>query len=142
MPSYVLLVAASSVWVGIAHTFVTGHFRGRAKVPFPNAYASANEVATSKEKFLFNCAQRAHAQFLEHYPLFLTSLAVAGLRDPTWAAGLGASWIVARFMFLWGYTRATGNENGRGRYWGGWYQFPQIGLMGMAMWTGWKASGL
>ena len=122
--------------MAFTHTFTTISFRKAARVPYPNAYATANEAAASPEKWAFNAAQRAHAQFVEQYPGFLVALGVAGLRYPVAAAGLGASWIVARLLFLLGYTRAKNNENGRGRHLGGWYIAPQLALVGMALWTG------
>ena len=100
-----------------------------------DAYATAVEAASSPEKWRFNAAQRAHAQFLEQYTLFLVALGIAGLERPQVAAGLGASWVVARLMYLAGYVRATNNENGRGRQVGAWNQVAQVVLMGMAIWT-------
>ena len=50
-----------------------------AKVPFPNAYASAEEAKASKEKHVFNCAQRAHANFLEHWEIMLVGMGVSGI---------------------------------------------------------------
>ena len=55
-------------------------YRKAAKVPYPNAYASAAEAKENKDKYLFNCAQRAHANFIEHHPQFLVGLLVGGIR--------------------------------------------------------------
>ncbi len=81
----------------------TGSFRKAAKVPYPIAYASAAESKESKEKYLFNCAQRAHANYLEHYPQMLVGLMVGGLRCSfhasdsfLWQANVGS---VAQIQF-------------------------------------------
>ena len=55
-------------------------YRRAAKVPYPNAYASAVECRENKDKYLFNCAQRAHGNFLEHQPSMLVGLLVGGLK--------------------------------------------------------------
>ena len=59
---------------------MVGPYRRAAKVPYPNAYASAAECKESKEKYLFNCAQRSHANFLEHQPQMLVGLLIGGLK--------------------------------------------------------------
>ncbi|MCJ1436399.1 hypothetical protein MMC27_005778 [Xylographa pallens] len=83
---YVLLAAASTsvlnLWLGL----YVGNYRKAARVPYPNAYATATEAAASKEKYLFNCAQRSHAQFLEQLPPFLVTLLVSGLKYPVLSA--------------------------------------------------------
>ena len=94
---------------------VVSTHRKAAKIPYPNAYATAAEAATSQEKHLFNCAQRAHANFIEHQPSVLTTLLIAGLRYPLISAAMGASWIFFRILYTIGYT-LPGKEAGRGRY--------------------------
>jgi len=79
-PSYVLATATLSTLVASWHNLNTGQFRKAAKVPYPNAYCTHAEAKESKEKYLFNCAQRAHANFVEHQPQFLVGLLVGGLR--------------------------------------------------------------
>jgi glutathione S-transferase len=53
-------------------------------------------------------AQRAHANFIENQPTFLSLLAVSGLRYPVAAAALGASWIFGRVAYALGYTSSRG----------------------------------
>ena len=111
--------------------------RAAAKVPYPNAYASAAEAAESKEKYLFNCAQRAHANYLESLPTFLVSLFVAGLKYPVWSAGLGAAWCVMRVLYGIGYLR-TDKPKGTGRY-AGILHTPIALAMGLlGGWAGWQ----
>ncbi|KAL9615707.1 MAG: hypothetical protein Q9204_008685, partial [Flavoplaca sp. TL-2023a] len=54
-----------STLVGYWHLPNTGRFRKAAKVPYPNAYATPDQMKESKAHYLFNCAQRSHATFLE-----------------------------------------------------------------------------
>ncbi|MCJ1289853.1 hypothetical protein MMC34_001386 [Xylographa carneopallida] len=134
---YVLLAAASTsalnIWLG---AFV-GSYRKAARVPYPNAYATATEAAASKEKYLFNCAQRSHAQFIEQLPAFLITLLVSGLRYPVVSAGLGAFWLFCRVLYAIGYTRPQ-FEGGKGRYWGSGYYIPSVALLVMSGMTGWS----
>ncbi|MCJ1319964.1 hypothetical protein MMC15_005300 [Xylographa vitiligo] len=134
---YVLLAAASTsvlnLWLG---TYV-GSYRKAARVPYPNAYATATEAAASKEKYLFNCAQRSHAQFLEQLPPFLVTLLVSGLKYPVLSAGMGAFWVGCRVLYAIGYTRPH-TEAGKGRYWGAGYYIPTLALLVMSGMTGWS----
>ena len=133
--SYVLAVASASSALVTAHIMKVVKLRKAARVPYPNEYATAVEAASSPEKYLFNCAQRAHQNFNEHYPLFLASIAIGGLQYPEIAAGLGALWLTARAFFLVGYTRANNNENGAGRRLGGWNLYVMMALMGLSAWS-------
>jgi glutathione S-transferase len=87
----------------------------------PNAYASPEQIAaaTSPEAkqalYLFNCAQRAHYNFLENYVSVLPATLVAGLAYPRAAAITGVAWCVSRVLYATGYTRKD-KEHGNGRY--------------------------
>jgi len=105
-------------------------YRTSAKVPYPNAYASASEAKDDRAKYLFNCAQRSQANFLEHQPVFLTGLLIGGLKYPIVSAGLGIAWCVARVMYALGYT------SNRGRSIGTWFWGPELGEIGEAVQTG------
>lgn len=135
--SYVVLVAAASTTVNIFHALTTGNRRKAAKVPYPNAYATHEEAEKSVEKLAFNSAQRAHQNFIDFYAHFLVTLGISGLAFPRVAAGLGASWIVGRLMYGYGYARPglEYSKNGKGRLIGAWSTAPLLGLTGMAMYT-------
>ena len=135
---YVLATAAISTTINLFHVVTTGTRRKAAGVPYPNAYASAEEAEKSVEKLAFNAAQRAHANFTENYTPFLISLGSSGLKFPVLATGLGASWIVARFLYAWGYARPglQHSKDGKGRIIGAWGVLPLVGLMGLAIYTG------
>ena len=80
--SYVIATAAFSTFIGHWLASRVGTFRRAAKVPYPNCYATDAEAKVDKAKYLFNCAQRAHANFLEHQSTFLASLLISGLSYP------------------------------------------------------------
>jgi len=118
---YVLGVAAASFLVAVWHGTRVSGLRRAAKVPYPNAYASAESIENctdAKEKqakYLLNCAQRAHSNFLENYPIALSGMLVAGVKYPVSSAVWGAVWTASRMIYATGYTRADKTE-GKGRY--------------------------
>ncbi|KAL8700398.1 MAG: hypothetical protein Q9201_005474 [Fulgogasparrea decipioides] len=139
--SYVLLSATLSSCVNYWHATQTGKYRTAAKVPYPNAYATAQEAKESKEKYLFNCAQRSHTNFLEHQPQFLLSLLVSGLKFPLFSATMGLLWDIARVHYANGYLRPD-KTNGAGRRAGFWFYGPQLGLLIGSVVTGLTMTGL
>ncbi|KAI9729437.1 MAG: hypothetical protein M1834_006818 [Cirrosporium novae-zelandiae] len=137
---YVLLSATAASFLTALHTLRTAKFRKLAKIPYPNTYATAEQASASEPAYLFNCAQRAHANFLEAQPSAITTLLIAGLEYPRAAAGLGLAWCFARGLYLYGYTKPIekGNVNGSGRRVGGWGSLALLGLFGMSAATGYK----
>ncbi|KAL8805041.1 MAG: hypothetical protein Q9223_005902 [Gallowayella weberi] len=123
--SYVLLTASLSTLVGYYHMYHTGKYRRAANVPYPNAYATAAEMKESKDKYLFNCAQRSHVTFLE----VLTTLLVSGLTFPLFSAAAGVVWIAGRVAYLRGYTDPN-KEQGDGRRRGNFGYFGSLALLG------------
>jgi glutathione S-transferase len=130
--SYVLLAATSTFLVNYAHSINTSRHRKLAKVPYPVCYAP--DSRTDHEAYKFNCAQRSHANFIENQPSMLASLLLAGLRFPITAAIMGAGWSLGRYLYMTGYTR--GDQGGKGRYQGIFYQLFQMGLMLLAGYNG------
>jgi glutathione S-transferase len=80
----------------------------------------------------FNCAQRAHANFLENAPQTMFFTMVAGLKYPELAAGLGALWVVFRALFLHGYVYG-GKAQGMGRLRGSLFWLVQGALWGLSV---------
>jgi glutathione S-transferase len=80
----------------------------------------------------FNCAQRAHANFLENAPQTMLFTLVAGLKYPQLAAGIGAVWAVLRVLFMYGYVY-SGKPQGKGRMLGGFFWFAQAALWGLSV---------
>ena len=141
MNSYVLGVAATTFLVAIWHgNRVTGR-RREAKVPYPNAYASAESIASCTDpkekqaKYLLNCAQRAHSNFLENYPIALAGMLITGVKYPVTSAVTGAVWTISRIFYATGYTRPD-KTDGKGRYSGGigsLFWLSQLTYVGLAL---------
>ncbi|KAL8727894.1 MAG: hypothetical protein Q9166_005771 [cf. Caloplaca sp. 2 TL-2023] len=138
---YVLLTASFSTLVGYWHMLRTGSYRRAAKVPYPNAYATDAEAKESKEKYLFNCAQRSHVTFLEHQPQFLTTLLISGLKFPLFSSAMGAVWLAGRVVYARGYTDPN-KDRGSGRGKGNFYYLGGLGLLGGAFVSALGISGL
>jgi glutathione S-transferase len=130
--SYVLLAAATYGILNTVHASNTTRFRKAASIPYPLAYAPSSR--TDPAAYKFNCAQRAHANYIENSPSFLVALVLAGLRYPVAAGALGVGWCVARWMYMQGYS--TGAEGGKGRYKGIWFYLCHFGLVGLCGWSG------
>lgn len=67
-PSYVLLAAASSCFISIYHSHVTGGARKTAKTPYPNAYCSREEIDKDKDKYI--CTNDCPSHLFELLPVF------------------------------------------------------------------------
>jgi len=141
--SYVILTATTTLFVGMFHVVRTGGPRKAAKIPYPQPYAFSNcntadvqaassgaEKETALNNYLFNCAQRAHGNFLESLALFMPALLVAGVRYPVAAAVLGQIWNVGRVVYAIGYTQKDG-KNGSGRLYGSVQYIGLIGVVGL-----------
>ncbi|SPO00598.1 related to MICROSOMAL GLUTATHIONE S-TRANSFERASE 3 [Cephalotrichum gorgonifer] len=108
-------------------------FRKAAGIPYPYHYASKEQVDAAESDSVrdrlnrFNCAQRAHGNFLENQGSTLFFIVAAGLRYPIASAALGAWWSFNRILFATGYTDLT-KKNGSGRYRGAGQYLGTIGL--------------
>lgn len=129
---YVLLAATSTFLLNTIHTFNTGKYRKAAKVDYPGAYAPSSR--TDNEAHQFNCAQRAHANFIENQVSAVGALLLAGLRFPITSAVMGAGWAISRYIYMVGYSQ--GGPGGKGRYRGIYFWLFQFGLMGLAGFNG------
>jgi len=133
-PSYgwVLLAAASTFFLNSYHSINTGNYRKKAKVNYPAAYAPSDR--TDEDANRFNCAQRAHANFVENQPSAVGALLLAGLRFPITSALMGLGWTVSRYLYMVGYSK--GGVGGKGRYNGIYFWFFQAGLAFLAVYNG------
>jgi glutathione S-transferase len=95
--------------------------------------------------YLFNCAQRAHHNFLENYTVALSGMLISGLVYPRTAAALGAAWTGGRVVYALGYTwREEWNVEGRGRFWRGGFHVAagcQVVLLALVGKMGWDLLG-
>lgn len=101
---YVLLAAASTVFVNIWHGTQTVKARKASGIGYPNTYATAEQAEKNPAAYQLNCAQRAHANFTENLTPYLASMLIAGIRFPVPAAVMGAGWLVSRVVYTIGYT--------------------------------------
>jgi len=129
---YVLGVLVLTGVVNQYQGFLVGRERRRAGVAYPAAYAPSKEAATDLAKYRFNCAQRAHQNYLEHLPTLLVTAAIGGLAFPVASAAFAALWLAGRIVYAHGYINSTLDQKGVGRYKGGWYVIGQLGLLGTA----------
>ncbi|KAF2481368.1 hypothetical protein BDY17DRAFT_187367 [Neohortaea acidophila] len=138
---YVIISAAASFGLGMWHAYRIVPFRKRAGVKYPRYYAENSDItnAESAEKkqalYLYNCAQRAHGNWMENHPPFVIALLVAGLRYPIASTALAVGWMVFRTLYAVGYTRSD-KTDGKGRLIGTPASFLQLGLYGLMAWTG------
>ncbi|KAI9665199.1 MAG: hypothetical protein M1831_002209 [Alyxoria varia] len=137
---YVLVTAASTFFLGVWHGGRVTGYRKNAKVPYPNQYAVTSGDPDSKDPkdvdgYLFNCAQRAHYNYLENHPSVVLSMLIAGLRYPVASSVMGVVWMIFRVVYAVGYTRKD-KTNGKGRLAGVGFWLPQAGLFGTVGWVG------
>ncbi|KAL4889231.1 hypothetical protein BDV59DRAFT_187163 [Aspergillus ambiguus] len=129
----VIAVALGAIPVlGFVHGAITTGLRKPAKVPYPHCYATVDECRSNAKAEQFNCAQRAHANFLENAPQTMLSILVAGLKYPQLATALGGAWFVFRALYLYGYVY-SGKAQGMGRMMGAFFWFAQAGLWGLSV---------
>ncbi|KAK5627262.1 hypothetical protein RRF57_002977 [Xylaria bambusicola] len=109
--------------------------RKASGVPYPNAYATKEEIEKNPKALKFNLAQRAHANFTENYGPFITALLIAGVGYPSQATWAGSAWVLGRLVYAFGYI----NLGPPGRLYG--YVISQMGKMAlttMAVLTCWN----
>jgi len=133
---YVLLAASSTFFLSLLHAINTGRFRHKAGIAYPTCYATEQHAKENQNAFLFNCAQRAQANYLEHQPSVIAALLIAGLQYPLVSAGLGFGWAVNRWIYMVGYTKPSWGAKGAGRLKGVLFFVCQLALYGLAGWTG------
>ncbi|KAK7963841.1 glutathione S-transferase [Apiospora saccharicola] len=129
---YVLVAASSSLLVNVLHFFLSAKARRASGLKYPIPYASEEQAAKDPKAYSFNCAQRAHGNFVENQTPFLAGLLIAGLHYPTAAASLGAAWVAARAAYAVGYAK----RGPQGRL-GGFFvaSLSDLALKGLALWT-------
>ncbi|KAK2762648.1 hypothetical protein FQN54_000821 [Arachnomyces sp. PD_36] len=117
-----------SFWHGIS----AARLRKASGVMYPNYYATQEQTKTSKAAYRYQCAQRAHGNYLENMPQTLISMLVAGIEYPRATAVTGAIWVVSRLIYQYGYIWSDEPE-GKGRRGGMGFFFAQGALWGMSL---------
>ncbi|KAH8652549.1 glutathione S-transferase-like protein [Xylariales sp. PMI_506] len=131
--SFVLTAAAASFFVNTYHFLLTARTRKAAGIKYPAPYASEELAAKDPAAFRFNCAQRAHGNFVENYSPFLGALLISGLRFPVASAALGVTWVLGRAWYAAGYV----SQGPKGRVTGFFLaSMSDFALKIMAAWTG------
>ncbi|KAI9927620.1 hypothetical protein ASPWEDRAFT_31687 [Aspergillus wentii DTO 134E9] len=129
----VIAIALGAIPVlGFVHGIVTGKTRKAANVPYPHSYATIEQCKSNPKAEQFNCAQRAHTNFLENAPQTMLFTLVAGLKYPQSATAIGALWLTFRTLFLYGYVY-SGKPQGKGRMIGAFFWLAQGALWGLTV---------
>ncbi|PVG03507.1 membrane-associated proteins in eicosanoid and glutathione metabolism [Serendipita vermifera] len=137
LPKEYAFVAASAVATGILtgwQGIVVGQWRKKSGIKYPQVYAEVSQAKENHNAHIFNCAQRAHANTLEHISTVLVALLWSGIRYPRTAAGMGAAWILGRILYTQGYV--SGNPNGR--YRGAFHSIAEYVLYGLGLYASWE----
>lgn len=111
--------------------------RRPAKVSYPNTYATADEASKDPLKWRFNCAQRAHSNYLENLAVFLPTFLASSVLHPIAASVFGAIWLTGRIVYAHGYASSKHGSTS-GRFKGFWYNIGQVGVILTAGWSAWE----
>ena len=79
----------------------------------------------------------AHSNYLENLSSVVPAILIAGIQYPLSTDSLGAFWITFRIVYAVGYTDEN-KTRGEGRLYGTPFWLAQLGLFGLAGWTGVK----
>ncbi|KIJ09630.1 hypothetical protein PAXINDRAFT_17283 [Paxillus involutus ATCC 200175] len=125
--AYVGAALVSTVWVIVGQAIVVARHRGKSGIKYPQLYAEKAEAQASRAAHLFNCAQRAHQNTLEHMPLILVTTLMTAVKYPLLAATACAFWSFTRVLYTVGYTTGDpAKRNTRGGILG---EIPLFGLI-------------
>ncbi|KIK37117.1 hypothetical protein CY34DRAFT_810652 [Suillus luteus UH-Slu-Lm8-n1] len=117
----------TTAWVLGWQALVVGSYRTKSGIKYPQLYAEKAEADASKEAFLFNCAQRAHQNTIEHMPLIIVTTLVASMKYPVFAGYASGLWALSRVLYTLGYTTGDpAKRNTRGGILG---ELPLFGLL-------------
>jgi glutathione S-transferase len=136
--SLVVIAASATALVNLYHIALTVSRRKASGYTYPTPYAPLEAEKSSAAAYSFNCAQRAHANFIENVPTFLATLLLSGLRFPLTSAALGGVWIASRVVYARGYANSKHGDKGKGRLQGATFWLPQMALIGTGFVSGWQ----
>jgi glutathione S-transferase len=112
----VLLTASAAIVLSTVHSFSIGlYFRRQAQILLPQLYATPAKAAADPTAYTYNCAQRAHANYVENLFPAVGAMLLGGLRSPRAVTWLGVSWIGMRIAYFWKYTRSKSGTVAHGR---------------------------
>ncbi|KAG2337632.1 membrane-associated proteins in eicosanoid and glutathione metabolism [Suillus weaverae] len=124
---YVAAGLVSTAWVLGWQALVVSSHRSKSGIKYPQLYAEKAEADASKEAFLYNCAQRAHQNTIEHMPLIIVTTLATSMKHPVFAGYACGSWALSRVLYTLGYiTGDPVKRNTRGGILG---EFLVVGLL-------------
>jgi glutathione S-transferase len=107
----VLFIAASAlIFSTVQSVYIGSTLRPRAKILYPQLYATPEQAAADPVVFAYNCAQRAHANYVENLFPAIGSMLVAGLSHPLAAGCIGLGWLGCRLIYFYNYTRVQSGK--------------------------------
>jgi glutathione S-transferase len=130
---YITAAILSTAFVLIGQAAVVAKTRRVAGIKYPQLYAEKAEAEASKDAYRFNCAQRAHQNTLEYFPIILTTTLVTSLKFPILAAAACGLWSFSRIAYTRGYT--TGDPAKRHSIVSRLAYPALIGLLGGSVWA-------
>ncbi|KAF9039330.1 hypothetical protein BJ165DRAFT_1407528 [Panaeolus papilionaceus] len=92
-----------TVFVLLGQNRVVAKRRKAAGIEYPQMYAEKKEMEATEAALLFNCAQRAHQNTLEHVPIIFTTAIIAGAQFPLLAACNATLFNIGRISYTRGY---------------------------------------
>jgi len=105
---YVIFVAVDSIFLNMWLATNVGKARKLHGVEYPTMYSPDNNQ--------FNCVQRAHQNWLENYPQFLTVLFIGGLQHPKTTAAAGLIYLLGRVFYSKGYSTGDPKKRYQGMF--------------------------
>ncbi len=107
---YVIVVAAAISMHCYVQGFYVGGLRKKYSLEYPDSGSGRLSTKLSDAQWhTFNCAQRAHQNYLESLPFVLITLVLASIQFPLFAASAGVGVLVGRQFYCSGY-RANGPQ--------------------------------
>ncbi|KAK9896776.1 membrane-associated proteins in eicosanoid and glutathione metabolism [Cystobasidium minutum MCA 4210] len=137
IPGQYGLVTASCTGLGFLlayQTVLVGQARKKAKIGYPQLYATPEQEKASKDALVFNCTQRAHQNTLEFASFALFSTLLNGILYPQFAAANMAIYLVGKVLYTEGYR--TGDPSKRQR--GFMASLAQITMLFASTWTSYQ----
>ncbi|KAH8174276.1 MAPEG family protein [Sarocladium implicatum] len=124
----VLGAAVSTLFFNIAHVRSVVACRYKYGIAAPATVAGPEHLKKDPNAKQFDNAFRAHANYIENLPQFLVALFISGLKFPVASAAASGVWLVARYMYLQGYTNITATGLTSRKYGFQLSLLPQLGL--------------
>lgn len=113
---HVLLTASAALILSTIHSLSIGfYFRPRAHILLPQLYATPEQAAADPRAYTYNCAQRAHANYVENLFPAVGAMLLGGLRNPRAATLLGVSWMGMRVLYFLNYIMSKSGTVVHGR---------------------------